>query len=1007
MSRSSLLTLDHHLLTVGNDDQLLQQLLHAINHADEIEIAVSFIRQSGLELLMPALVEAIERKAATDEPLQLRLLTSDYLGITEPTALRELCALNSDDDDINVRVFECGQQGFHMKSYIFARSHQQQLLEGTAFIGSNNISRPALTTAHEWSLRLDCQANSDSKTQQEFQHIRQQFKAIFNHPNAKPLTDAWISDYINRRQSVELNPVINSLAGEAQLSYLPNAAQIEALQALNISRKAGFLRGLVVMGTGMGKTFLAAFDAKQMNAKRVLFIAHREEILSQALNTFAKVHPKKSSGFYHGKQKDRDRNFLFASVQTLGRKSHLTHFARDAFDYVVIDEFHHASATTYQNVLNYFTPDFLLGLTATPERTDQANILALCHNNLVFERNLVHGIDTKILVPFHYYGIWDSSVDYQSIPWRNGKFDPAALEYQFATHKRAQHIFQHWQQRQQSRTLAFCMSKAHADFMANYFNQQFADSGLRAIAVYSGSAVRRNEALTMLDNGQVNVVFSIDLFNEGTDLPSIDTVMMLRPTESNIVFLQQLGRGLRRHSNKSQLVVIDFIGNHNSFFNKSAVLKLSTATMSSGAIDRPAPELGAGCRINIDPETVDFWHKLTKQLRTTAVEDYQALAAQLGHRPSATEFYIANIDDRLGKVNKQHGSWWELVARMSDDPQLTGQVNQYRDFLLHAVQTTSMNKSFKAILLEAFVELDGFRTPPTIAQLCQQSRLIIDGYPHLKQTDFASKEAMAAINDTNGNKWQSYWRKNPIHFSMQADKKTGVQWFIEKEQHFAANFAVNEQDVEPLTQMTKELVDYQLARYCNVKAIQPLNVSDKVDETEETKSAPLKIDETQSATVTPIRSATPLAAEPLAAEYATDATELPFYPNLKIACGHFKTGRDDDCEWRPVTRHQVDPKKHFLARASGNSMNGGKQPISDGDLLLLEAVSPASAGSITGKTLVIEIQDETGDNQYLLRVVEKDKQGQYWLRANNPDYEPMLATDSMRTLARLKAVLTE
>ena len=809
---TSLLTLDHDILTTGDNDPLLTQLLHAINHASEIEISVSFIRQSGFELIKQALLDVLENKRH-NHSLKLRILTSDYLGITEPVAPRGLLALEG--DDVQIKVFETDKQSFHMKSYLFVRTNEQGIVtEGSAFIGSNNISRPALTNAHEWTLRYDYKANSDSHTQQQFFNIRQKFNAIFEHPNAKTLSDEWIDAYIPRRQQPALKDITLAVTEEEITEYWPNLAQEEALTALNTTRLNGYERGLVVMGTGMGKTFLAAFDAQQMKAKRVLFIAHREEILSQALSTFAKVHPDKSSGYYHGKAKEAEKDLLFASVQTIGKESHLNQFAPDHFDYVVIDEFHHASASTYQNVLNYFEPKFLLGLTATPERTDQANILALCHNNLVFERNLVHGIDEKILVPFHYYGIWDDSVDYQAIPWRNGKFDPEAIENQFATQKRAAHIFKHWQTHQQQRTLAFCMSKRHADYMADYFNTHFAQQNKKAIAVYSGSKVLRNEALTQLDNGDIDVIFSVDLFNEGTDLPSIDTVMMLRPTESNIVFLQQLGRGLRRHQDKTHLVVIDFIGNHNSFFSKQSWLGIDIKGANGGEpIDRPAPELGEGTYINIDPQAVDFWQRLARQLRTSAKEDFAHLTAYLGHRPSASEFYIANKEDRFAKVNKQHGSWCELVAEMSDDALLQEVVTEHRDFLFYAVQGTKLQKSFKAILLEAFISLDGFRTPPTIDALCQRSRKIIDGYPSIKAKDFTGKEAQVAIANTTGGKWQKYWEKNPVHFSMQADKKTNIAWFTQVGERYQANFAVKEQHVELLSQLVKELVDYRLVGY--------------------------------------------------------------------------------------------------------------------------------------------------------------------------------------------------
>ncbi|MGR5538049.1 DEAD/DEAH box helicase family protein [Vibrio campbellii] len=958
------LTINHNLLTTGGDDPLLPQLIHAINHATEIEIAVSFVQPSGLDLLLPSIHEAIEHKATRNRPLKLRILTSDYLHITHPIALRSLVELKG--EEVEVKIFEANNRSFHLKSYIFVRSDEaQSFFNGTAFVGSNNISKSALTDAHEWCLRLDYHQPDDSPSAIQFKNIREQFNKLFHHPQAIALTDEWIDAYIKRRTPPKLSVVGDSTLLDDE-AYTPNPVQLEALSALNDTRSKGYVRGLVVMGTGMGKTWLSAFDAKQIQANRVLFVAHREEILSQALNIFAKLWPEKSAGYYNGKNKEQNKEMLFASVQSLGRIEHLNKFEPDYFDYIVVDEFHHASAKTYLNILNHFEPRFLLGLTATPERTDQANILSLCHDNLVFERNLVHGIDGDILVPFHYYGIWDDSVDYQEIPWRNGKFDPVALDAQFATTRRAKHIFKHWQGKQQSRTLAFCISKKHADFMAEQFNTAYAERGFKALSVHSDSSVRRNEALTMLDKGEIQVLFSVDLFNEGTDLPSIDTVLMLRPTESNIIFIQQLGRGLRRHDNKSHLVVLDFIGNHRSFLNKQEVLGIASTHDLSKHDGTPvtSPDLGKGCFVNLDPQIVNFWRELAKQLRYSAKEEFENLTSHLGHRPRAVEFYRAGYD--FNKVNKQHGSWLELVATMNDNPELQQLVDEHKAFFLNAIQKMSMTKCFKAILLEAYLELDGFNITPSIEVLSAKSWHVLSRYPQLKTSDLSEKNQQL---EADSSAWLKYWRDNPINAFVGGNTKKENAWFTNVDGKLVANFTVKSELVPHFHDFVKELVDLQLAKYAD---------------RELSKTKPF-----------PIESA------------ANNETMLPYYPNLKIACGHFKTGTNDDVELIPVDISNVSPDKHFLARASGNSMNGGKSPICNGDLLLLEFVTPTSAGSISGNTMAVEVQDESGDNQYLLRVVQKDAQGQYWLKAHNPDYAKMPANDSMKTFARLKQVIRE
>ena len=453
-------------LTTGNNNAILPHLVTAINNATEIEITVAFVQMSGLKLLFEPLLDALNNNTS------IKLLTSDYLSITNPDALRQLLLLQ--ERGAKTKVFECVDNiSFHMKSYIFVKTKENNIVEGCAYIGSNNISRMALTSGHEWCLRHDYEKPDNSIAAKEFINIRNEFLSIFNHSSSKELSNSWIDTYQIRyleNKKIKLFAIGESPGlDDVPDDIVPNSVQVSALQALSSSRVHGFQRGLVVLATGMGKTYLSAFDVKQMEAKKVLFIAHREEILLQAERTFIQVIDNANTGLYNSRNKQIKADFLFASIQTIGKEKHLKQFLREHFDYIIVDEFHHASASTYKKLLTYFQPKFLLGLTATPERTDQSDILSLCDNNLVFERNLVHGIDEKILVPFHYYGIYDQYVDYDEIPWRNGRFDPKQLDTAFATIKRANHIYEHWKKNKQTRTLAFCVSKKHADYMSSFF----------------------------------------------------------------------------------------------------------------------------------------------------------------------------------------------------------------------------------------------------------------------------------------------------------------------------------------------------------------------------------------------------------------------------------------------------------------------------------------------------------------------------------------------------------
>ncbi|KJF88610.1 DEAD/DEAH box helicase [Photobacterium leiognathi] len=790
-----------HNLTVGSHhDPLLDKLVTAINHASTIEISVSFIMKSGLDLLFDALLDALNRGA------ELRLLTSDYLSVTQPVALRELMLLV--DKGANIRVFQCeGNISFHLKSYIFIKSHHDKIEQGCAWVGSNNMSKMALTQGHEWALRLDYEQPDHSKAALEFHHIRQQFDHLFANSLTHSLSHEWIDIYNTRykKQNPHFIHLITTEAGSEVDTFVPNSIQTEALLALEQTRLNGHQRGLVVLATGMGKTWLSAFDAKQMNAKRVLFVAHREEILLKAERTFIQLNENIRTGRYNGTSKDTEADYLFASIQTIGRQEHLALFDKKHFDYVIVDEFHHASSSTYQALLAYFEPAFLLGLTATPERSDQADILSLCDNNLVFERNLVQGIDDKILVPFDYFGIYDQFVNYQEIPWRNGKFDPAALDTAFATQQRAQHILKHWKEKKLTRTLAFCISKKHADYMANFF----CINGYKAVAVYSDSAVPRNEALTALQNGVIDIIFSVDLFNEGTDIPSIDTILMIRPTESKILFLQQLGRGLRqsKETQKDKLLVLDFIGNHQSFLTKPSALLDISSTREIAKRSAKLITLTDGCFINFDPELTQFWQELASRYKTTSIDEYRELKNILDHRPTATEFMQANY--RLDKVKQQHSSWFSLVATEEQTPELVHLVKHYGEFLHKGIAQTSMTKCFKAILLEAFLNLDGFTIPPTTEVLAEQSLLVLNRYPELKEKDVAKAEQHCQPTDY---RWHQYWLKNPIKAYTTANKN-GEQWFSIIDGRFTANFNVEQEDKQQLHEAVKELVNLRLAQY--------------------------------------------------------------------------------------------------------------------------------------------------------------------------------------------------
>lgn len=941
------------LTTGGREHHFLPKLCQAIKAADQVDMAVAFVKTTGLNLLFSDLVDALQRQS---DPSRIRILTSDYLDITDTEALRKLVLLH--DHGAKVRIYQSTGSSFHLKAYMFAGHAENQQMWGRAFIGSSNISRQALQDGLEWNYQVDFPPESG------YLEAANRFEELFQHPNVVPLTDQWIDEYEKRRK-----PPVQSLApgsDEKQEAPTPNDVQKAALDALDVTRQDGYRRGLVVLATGLGKTWLSAFDAVQMGARRILFVAHREEILYQAAETYLRIKPDSRVGFYMGKQRDRTVDILCASVQTLGKETHLERFSPQHFDYIVVDEFHHAAAPVYHRLLSYFAPQFLLGLTATPDRTDRSDILSLCDDNLVYEYPLFEGVKGDFLVPFHYYGIYDESVDYTEIPWRNSKFDPNLLANKLATLGRARHALRLWRQHKQSRTLAFCVSRTHADFMAN----QFAKQGVRAAAVHGESQMSRGEALESLESGQLDVIFSVDLFNEGVDLPAIDTVLLLRPTESKVLFLQQIGRGLRKSAatEKNKLVILDFVGNHQGFLHKPQALigqAMNHRQLADFArkAEKNQLDLPDGCFINYDLEVIDFLKGLDQN---GAEKDYQALKDTLGRRPTLTEYY--HFGASLTKNRKQHGSWFGLVRDMDDLTETEAELLASHEPFLVEVETTSMTKSFKMILLDAFQQLGGWRSALTLPELAEASWQILKRRPRLYQ------EIADSVKDVDGTstQWLQYWKKNPVgHWT----NKSPSVFKIENDK-FKPAISLEEHQLPTLEEMVQELIDYRLASY------------------EARQSA--KETQAPAENVVPMTPAGP---------------ELPYFPSLKIACGHFRNSQAEEPEYRAIGmgHGRITPNRHFIARASGNSMNDGKNPIHDGDYLLLEQINPNQAGSITGKTLAIERLDETGDTQYLLRTVRKSSAGDYILEAANPDYDDIVVTpelsEQFRTFARLDGVV--
>lgn len=752
-----------------------------------VDLVVSFVMVSGLRLLQPHL------DAVLDLGGRVRLLTTDYLGITEKAALQILLARCEEyGDRFQVKVRSSGPVSFHPKGYLLGVRPGSY---DAAFVGSANISASGLRDGFEWTL--------ETRDPAAMPAMRDSFRELWDAPDSHELTQQLVDAYVQAERAQDADVVAVALPSQP---FAPTSVQREALEALTQTRVAGFGGGLVVMATGLGKTWLAAFDATRPEFRRVLFVAHREEILQQTREVFRAIRPDSTVGLVVGDQDDADADIVLATVQSLSRRLDRLHPER--FDYVVIDEFHHAAAASYRRVVNHLHPRFLLGLTATPDRADGADLLSLCEDNLVFECGLTQGIERGLLSPFHYLGVPDP-VDFSPLPWRNSRFDPDALESAVITQERTSAALREWRQHAGTRTLAFCVSRRHADRMA----EMFREAGIAAAAVHSGAtSAPRHESLFDLERAALQVVFSVDMFNEGVDVPAIDTVLLLRPTSSPVVFLQQIGRGLRLSPGKQHLTIVDFVGNHRSFLLPARLL----AGLSDG---RPATdaelrerltaghlELPAGCSVDYQVQARNELLRLLPKSRGRSLAAFvDAWVAEHGRRPTASEAFQAGYNPASAP-----GRWFGFLAERDCLEPAEVTVAERHRALLTDVATTSMNKSYKMVALRAFCEPDSLVTGMTVEELTGRSRHLVLRDPRLLG-DVRSKE-LADPSQASLEAWVKWWRKWPLeHLSGDG--------FALSDDRFAVQRPVDAVDAPVLADLLNELIDWRLARYLQTKSL--------------------------------------------------------------------------------------------------------------------------------------------------------------------------------------------
>ncbi len=627
-------------------EKVLSTFLQELTYCDEFYFSVAFVTTSGIAVLFNTLLE-LEKKG-----IKGKILVSQYLNFTQPEALRKLLKFK------NIELKIANKSNSHAKGYIFKKPNYCNVI-----IGSSNLTASALTVNKEWNLKVSGLLSSEIVN-----NVISEFESDFKE--AELVTKEYISKYEITYNKTKVSTRLNTEATTPEFVE-PNTMQIEALQNLETLRNEQKSKALIISATGTGKTYLSAFDAKAFKPKKLLFVVHRLNIAKKALDTFRKIFKDTTLGLYSGNERDLDADFIFSTIQTISREDHISKFKKNHFDYIIIDESHRSGADSYLRVIKFFEPKFLLGMTATPERTDGNDIFSLFDHNIAYEIRLNRAMEEGMLCQFHYFGITDLKVNNELL--ENTK-DFNLLANDERVSKIIEKAKLYGTCNGITRGLVFCSRNTEAKLLAEKFNKK----GFKSVALSGENSEReRVEAIRCLESDDINekldYIFTVDIFNEGIDIPKINQILMIRPTESAIVFVQQLGRGLRKVEGKDFLTIIDFIGNHknnylipialygDTSFNKDTLRKL----ISEGSKIIPGSST-----INFDEISKEKIFKSidSANMRTLSDlrKDYNLMKYRLGHVPMMTDFLKNESRDPFLFVNYSK-SYYNFVIKVDND----------------------------------------------------------------------------------------------------------------------------------------------------------------------------------------------------------------------------------------------------------------------------------------------------------------------------------------------------
>ncbi|ARF17456.1 DUF3427 domain-containing protein [Sporosarcina ureae] len=678
---------------------VLSSLQDELRHCEQFLFSVAFITESGLATLKSLFYDLHKRG------VNGRIITSTYLYFNQPKVFRELLNI----PNVDVRLTE--KEGFHSKGYIFQQGDQYSLI-----VGSSNLTAHALQVNYEWNVKLTSHRDGEI-----VYHFKDQFEDVWSDANV--LTEEWIeyyetiyqehADQTRTVQVFEHPSAYQTNAIEQALEITPNKMQQAALASIEAVRANGQAKGLVISATGTGKTYLSAFDVRKFAPKRMLFIVHREQILKKAMEDFKRVLGgiDEDFGLYVGANRQSDRKYMFASIQTLSKPENLRNFHPQDFDYILIDEVHKAGAASYLRVMNYFTPQFLMGMTATPERTDDFNIYELFDYNIAYEIRLQEALEEDMLCPFHYFGVTDFEIDGELIG------DHTVLS-KLVTNERVEHVIEkisyYSHAGDQVRGLMFCSRKEEARELSRELNLR----GYRTVALTGDDSYdERMRRIVQLENGKLDYILTVDIFNEGIDIPSINQVVMLRQTQSSIIFIQQLGRGLRKDQDKPFVTVIDFIGNYANNYLIPIALS-GDRSMNKDNVRRSMKDTSYIKGVS----TINFEEVAQKRIfdsinssKLNSIkilrEAYQDLKNKVGKVPYLFDFIEHHsIDPAI--IMEEHTSYFDFLMRIKESiPLITPYESQVLTML--SVELISGKRIHEVVLAELLlvngsVQLDEF-----------------------------------------------------------------------------------------------------------------------------------------------------------------------------------------------------------------------------------------------------------------------------------------------------------